>query len=293
MAFRKRKTYGKRKMYKRKSYKKKPRLTKRTRGAVTRVVKKVLDSRTETKNVIMEIVRNAPVLADNIVCLTDNAFYTKIGIFGQELPNITNFNGAARIGNEIYARGMQVSIHIEAQQYRPETTWWLYLIRNRVEGSDAITAKSDIFEGRSPLIPMDYIDPQKVDILFRKKWILRMPNQGTILPAGTGAGLGQPPGTFDVNGELPGTVEDYDWRVVTNPQKIEKFYVPLKRKIKYVRDQRAPQNYFPIADHQYQWVCCAYDNYASTITGGATPGGVALYPIGHVSMTTKLMFTDM
>jgi len=249
-------------------------------------------SRVESKRCILEVAKNVPMLQNTIVNLTDNAFFTDNQVFGVQMPGLGVDQLGSRVGSEIYAKGMQVSVCIESQQYRPQATYWLYLIKNVQDPSQDINAKGLMFEGRSTLIPMDYIDTSKVKILFAKKFVLKAPNMGTALPASTGAGLGQPPGTFEVNGEYPGELVDYDWRVMTNPQRIEKFYIPLKRKIKYRNEQDALIRVQPIGTDRYQWVAVAYDNYASNIEGGATPASVGLYPVGHISLTTNLIFTD-
>nr|QUS52624.1 capsid protein [Mute swan feces associated circular virus 17] len=283
MVFKKRKTYGRRP---RKTYRKKALFRKPVRRNIARVVKNVLASRVEVKRNMVEVCKNFPMVQNAVANLFSNALSCDIGVHGTGLGGIGGKNDDVRVGNEIYAKGMQVSIMIEAQQYRPLTTFWLYLVKNIVTPDAVLDTKDEVFEGRSTLIPMDYIDTRKVKIIHAKKFTLRMPNGGVSTQMNNGAGLQDPPGTaFDVSAAET-------WTVKTNPQHIEKFYIPLKRKIVYRDSSDVGARLVPIGPQRYQWIAVAYDNYAANIEGGATPAGVAAYPIGHISLTTNLIFTD-
>jgi len=184
-------------------------------------------------------------------------------------------NIGARIGDSIYCQGINVALHIEGQQYRPKTHWKLFLVRNRLVDTD-ITAKSQMYEGANNNIMLDWLDTAKCEIIWSKNFTVTMPNLGTSTTANTGVD-GLPPGTFD----LIKVGEDYS--LVTNPSWRGKFYVPINKTIRYQENSTIP------AFQRYQWVVQAYDNYTMPSSGAYWDA----YPIGHVSMCTKMKFKDV
>lgn len=245
----------------------------RRRTGFAKKVMRVVNARAETKVEFNEIAHNVTLLHNELKNLEDNAFYTSLGAAGEQIGSSGN---GTRIGQKCYIKGIKCSLMIEAQQYRPHTTYWLYLVRNKLTPNGVLDVKSEMFEGVSTTIPMDYIDTSKVDIMFCKKFTLRMPNAGTSNTMETTTGNpGHPDGTAD------GTT----FVRMTNPQLIKKFYVPIKRNC-YYRDDGDGQAVYPQSNMRYQWVMVAYDNF-TTVTSGST------YPVGHVSLSTKLLFTDI
>jgi hypothetical protein len=124
---------------------------------------------------------------------------------------------------------------------------------------------------------MDYIDTDKVEVKFMKKIVLKMPNAGTSSSmaasgfAPTWENAGVPEGKF----------------TVTNPQKIEKFYVPFNKYIEYLDyDPDAADAVKPQANNMWQWVAWSYDNHASPDTGPDSE-------TGRLELTTVMKFTDV
>lgn len=239
----------------------------RFKSAVMRVVNKSA----ETKEVITQWKSNATLKHNVLYNLTDNAFKCDQGVFGQSVTS-----SAMRIGSKIFCKGLKVSIMIENQQYRPQVSYWLYLVRLKGGAmDDSISTKSEMFEGVSTTIPMDYIDTSKCDILYSKKFVVKMPNSGSSLALG---------GTVDGEANLESGGADYS--LVTNPQTIQKLYVPINKTIVFREADEGTTNRQIPASYRYQWVMVSYNNF-STTTDGAT------YPVGHVSFTTIMKFTDV
>nr|UOF78310.1 capsid protein [Cressdnaviricota sp.] len=242
-----------------------------------RAVKAVVHNLAETKEYMLPVCTNNPLNHNVVTNLSNNAFSTIIGTSGEA----TSGQGV-RIGNKIFAKKIRVSLMIESQQYRPLASYWLYLVRLKGAAADTTcSAKTQMFEDVSSTIPMDWLDTSKCDIMFCKKFVLRMPNMGTLDTMGGGGTGGDPPGS-----EAGGThVTGQQNLRITNPQIITKFNVPLNCNIMY-KDSNlgTPDNMQPHS-FRYQWVMIAYDNFTSA--GGAT------WPVGHVTMTTKLTFVDI
>lgn len=249
----------------------------RTRTSFKRAVMSVVHKNAETKTVMRGLQNNHPILHNVIACLDDNAFMCDIGTYAEQVNNST---GGARIGHRIYVKGIKVSLNIESQQYRPHVDYWLYLVRNKTNQDVVLDDKQKMYEGISTTIPCDYIDTNKVDVLFCKKFKPRMTNVGTTLTASANGGFN----TAQVEGVYPDAFEG-TYTQVTNPQIIKKFYVPLNRTIIYRDSEDSAQRVRP-ASYRYQWVIMGYDNFVSG-TGDET------YPLGHITMTTKMNFTDV
>lgn len=242
-------------------------------------VMRIVNQRAECKEVLMEVAHNQVVKHNAILNLSTNALQTRLGAQGED------FNGGgagtgSRVGKKIYAKGLSCSIHIENQQYRPDCHYWLYLIRNKFDGNEQINAAAEMFEERTTTLPLDYLDRDKVDVLYCKKFHVKQPNAGTMNKldgtdgACTGAGT-----AINIAGS--------NWTVFGQGVLMKKFYIPLKRMITYTdTDGGLVANTIPIATQRYQWVMIGYNNF-STTTGDGT------YPVGHVSLTTKLRFTDV
>lgn len=218
--------------------------------------------------------------------ISQNALRTKLGTIGE--ASCYDGSGAigngSRLGKSIYLKGIKVALNIQQSQKRALVKYNIYLLKNKVSNEDTISSKDDMFEGYSNTIPMDYIDTDKVDIVFSKQIIVRMPNNATakdmVAPSGL-ANQNENPVTPGYNGQ--------DKSVYTNPQHFSKFYVPMNKKVTY-RDfvDSSTLSEVPIGPQRLQWVITAYDNHDTDRTG--TPGTEVL---GHLKMTTILQFTDV
>lgn len=265
------------KSYKRKlTYKPRKTIKKKSNAKFARAVMSVVNRRAEVKTSRVNVCNNFTIEHNKVCNLSDNAFITNLGTTGEGSGTV-----GSRVGKIIYAKGIKVSMNLESQQYRPRVTYWLYLIRNKLLPDDTLNTKDQLFEGVSTTIPCDYVNTDLVEILYCKKFTLKMPNMGTTLTAGAA-------GTFDTaqtEGVLPDLYEGI-YSQVTNPQYIGKFYVPLNRKILY-RDYVGPyaDATLPLPKSRYQWVIIPYDNFASPTS--------ATWPAGHITMTTQLIFTDV
>lgn len=278
MAFlkRKRNTFRRKTANKKKSYKKRKFGARRTANfakAVMAVVKK----KSETKEVFRSLLVNGQCRHNNVQVITDNAFYTELGTRGEDLVN--NSTSGTRVGKTIFLKGIKVSIMLENLQKRPQCTYWLYLIKNKQYPDVPITEPSMMFEGKSTTLPMDYIDQDRVHILFCKKFVVKMPNIGTSKDM-------EASGMAHV-GETDGTDIGVSKAVVTNPQIIQKFYVPINRTIEFRDDHAGSTRTFPIAPHRYQWVLVTYNNFS-------TPSDTnnADSHVGSIHMTQTLYHTD-
>lgn len=246
----------------------------RPKTKMARTIRSVVNRMSETKETLLEVAKNALLAHNTVTNLSANALYTQVGMAGQDVNAIDT--AGARIGQRIYAKGLKCALMIENQQYRPQVTYWLYLLRAK-EGNPAtaINAADDIFEGRSTTIPMDYVDTQKVSILYCKKITVKMPNSGTTLA-----------GDATVTGAFYEESGGAMYSMVTNPQKIVKFYVPINRTIQYPDADSSADRTKPLNANLYQWVIVPYCNYAATT-------GSTVYPAGHVSLTTKFVYKDI
>lgn len=248
----------------------------RRKSAFARSVMRAVNKNAETKCIMRELGDTQNQLNHNKVKLIDgNAFYTKLGNLGEGMS--TGPQTGSRIGKKIYAKGIKLAINLETIQKRPHVTYWIALIRNKKYPSSLISSKSQIFEELSTTIPMDYIDTDKVHVKWMKKITTRMPNAGTssamLVPgfAPTWQNTGDPQMKF----------------TVTNPQKIQKYYIPLNQTITYNDFNDGESDSFaPISGQRYQWVVWAYDTYG-------TPDSGADSEVGRIQMTSVLKFTDV
>lgn len=247
------------------------------RTKFAKAVVRVMNKYAEQKVIFRTLADNLILRHNNIVNIDDNAFYSQFGTRGEDFNNDTG--SGARIGKKIFLKGIKVSMNLEALQKRPQTTFWLYLVKNKLDPDEPITVQSEMYEGRSTTLPIDYIDTDKVDIMYCKKFVLRMPNQATSssMAASGFAPLAENAGAPEYKG------------VVTNPQRIAKFYVKINKTITYRdHDAGAAQYVLPVAYQRYQWLVVSYDNYSSpSDTANADSH------IGNLHMTTKLCFTDV
>eukprot|EP00961_Rhodomonas_salina_P268358 3626469-Rhodomonas_salina.1 len=195
-----------------------------TRGKFARKVMNIVNRRAEVKSVMKNCTGGSGAQTqlnhNNVTLLQFNALEQSIGIRGEVVPSST---GGNRIGKKIFLKGMKCAINLESIQKRPQVTYWLALMRNKKDPYSNIDTKGDIFEGINSTIPMDYIDTDKVEVKFMKKFVLRMPNAGT---SSSMAAPGFAP-TWDNNGDPQMKF------TVTNPQRIEKFWVPLLARVHY------------------------------------------------------------
>lgn len=244
------------------------------RTKFAKAVVKVMNKYAETKVVFRQLADNLVLRHNNIINIDNNAFYTTVGTAGEG-----GVGTGTRVGKRIFVKGIKVSMNLEALQKRPQTTFWLYLIKNKLDPDEDITVQSEMYEGRSTTLPIDYIDTDKVDIMFCKKFVLRMPNQATSssMAASGFAPLAENAGAPEYKG------------VVTNPQKISKFYVKINKNITFRDFDLGVAEYVkPVAYQRYQWLMVSYDNYSSpSDTGNADSH------IGNLHMTTKLIFSDV
>lgn len=243
-------------------------------GFVKRV-QRAVNRFAEQKEHIREIADNLKIEHNVLQNINDNALYTVLGTIGEGM-NTSSFG--SRQGKKIYAKGLACSLILESQQYRPNVDYWLYLVRQKRTPDAVINIKTDMFEGISDQIPTDYIDSDKVQVIFCKKFKPRMPNPGIDDPMQSGTVLGSSDG--NAHNATGG-------RSIPNPRLLTKFYVPLNRTIHY-RDYHDDANAarIPLPGSRYQWCMVAYNNN-STIDSGGT------WPCGHLWLTTKLKFTDV
>lgn len=248
------------------------------RARFKNAVMNVVNRNAETKEVMLALQTNLMITHNSVHNIYPNAFYSKVGTAGEQL---TSSASGSRVGKKSFIKGISVALHIENQQYRPHCKYQLMLVRNKVNKDATISAKSDMYEGLNSTIFLDWLDSDKVDVLFMKNFTVRAPNVGTTESAG-------PAGVFDhgeVEGILPDLYEGIN-TVSTNPRWMGKFYVPINKNVMYkdfiagTSDSEVPISY------RYQWVIHGYDN-RTTATGSTT------WPIGHVNMTTKMKFTDV
>lgn len=245
------------------------------RSRFTVAVQRAINRVAEVKECLVQVTSNQTLLHNVVTNIWNNPFQTQRGTDGEG-----NSTQGVRIGNKIYIKRLRMSIMIESQQYRPLCNYWLYLVRLKGANMDTtINSASQMFEQTTTSIPLDFLDSSKCDILYVKKFTLRMPNPGTLATVGSGFDGTQPPGA-----QVGGTTAGQTNERITNPQVIKKFNVPINTTVVY-RDTHDSNNNIP-ATYRYQWVMIAYDNFTSST-------GTSTYPVGHVTMTQKMTFTDI
>lgn len=272
-----RKSYASAKRYKRGVRGKTKSYVPRLRGTFAKSVMRVVNKCAETKTQMTNQCTNLTLWHNTVTNITDNVFFTSLGNRGSTQV----FNIGSRNGKAIFVKGLKISMNLESQQYRPQVNYWLYLIRNREEPNTKIDTKAKVFEGVQTTIPCDYVDTEKVHILWCKKMVLRMPNTGVNQP------MQQSADGVAASGFANKVYLGEDYEVFTNPQMTKKFYIPVNKKITYMDEADASD--IPTGNCRYQLIAVAYDNY-TTFTGAPGSGG---YPCGHITLTTKLLFTDV
>lgn len=247
----------------------------RPRNKFARRVMSAINRHAEVKTQPANLADYTEIKHNLVQNITDNAFRTKLGSAGEAA---VNFSNGSRVGKAIYLKGIKVALNIQQSQKRSLVKYNIYLLRNKIVPDSTINDKSEMYENYSNTIPMDYIDTDKVDIMFSKQITVRMPNQATakdmVAPSGL-ANLAEADGISKA--------------VITNPQHFSKFYVPVNKKIIF-RDfnDGSSMSEAPIGPQRYQWVITAYDNH--DCDRGGTPGTEVL---AHLKMTTILKFTDV
>lgn len=256
----------------------------RSRGKLARVVRRTVLRMSETKECQREIAQNAQITHNFPLNLNTNALFCSRGTAGEEMGDGAGDNNGTRIGQKIFVQGIKVAIQLEAQQYRPKTTFWLYLVRNKRNKDATLDTKAEMWEGRSTTVPLDYIDTSKVEVAFCKKFVLTMPNMGSTVAMSTTSAQGL--GVKDSASGTAFTVSGGEvYTTVTNPQVLKKFYIPINKTIVY--GDTNDGGYADIPNSlRYQWVIVGYDNY-TTVTNDL------IAPLGHVSMTTVMKFKDV
>lgn len=276
-----RKSYASAKRFKRGYRGKSKNYGRRVKGKFAKAVMRAVNRNAEVKSQMVLWRDNMTLWHNNVENICNNAFQLPLGLRGD---GIATTNGC-RVGKRIFVKGIKVSMNLESQQYRPQVNFWLYLVRDRVNVNASITTKAQMFEGVTTTIPCDYIDKEKCDIMFCKKFVLKMPNSGTNQPMKQDATGVAENGFAYKTAEGPLGVND--WEVFTNPQLCKKFYVPINRNL-YFRDEDDVAD-TPIGSQRYQWVIIPYDNFTSSSVIPATAG----YPAGHITFSTKVLFTDV
>lgn len=238
----------------------------------TRRVMRVVNNMAERKIQYIEHADNFTLKHNEVQNLSTNVLYTQRGAYSEcKGTSIANGSGN-RVGKKIFVKGIAVRGIIESQQYRPNVDYWLYLVRN-INDENSININSEMFEQSTGELPTDYIDKEKVQVLWVKKMRPRMPNPGVDNAMQTTANPGEPSDGNAHPADIVGSVP--------NPKTIFKDYIKINRTITY-KDNSTD----PIAPQKYQFVVVSYNNN-STINNGGT------WPCGHIWLNTKMYFTDV
>ena len=251
-----------------------------SRAKFARRVMSVVNRKAETKKIFKNCTGGSgsqtQLNHNNVTLIQFNALQSVIGVRGEAMD--TGSGGmATRVGKKIFLKGLSCAINLESIQKRPSVTYWLALMRNKKDPYSNLDTKGDIFEGLNSTIPMDYIDTDKVEVKFMKKMTLRMPNAGT---SSSMAASGFAP-TWDNDGDPVGKF------VVTNPQKIMKFWVPFNKTIEYNDyDPDANAGQRPHPKDMWQWVAWSYDTHGTPDTGADSE-------TGRLELSTVMKFTDV
>lgn len=264
---------------------------KNKRSVFARSVMRVVNNQAEQKELFVNVVSNQEIWHNHVQNLYDNVFKMAQGVNDDQIMTSQSSTALSRIGGKIYVKGIKVAMNLESQQYRPSVKYTLFLIRKKVLPQTAITTKDDMYEGTSTTIPCDYIDKQKCHILFAKSFYPKMPNMGTSLAMKQSAdGSSENGFAYTTQTAITGT-ENY--QIVTNPQIQKKFYVPINKHIQYQDGHEGGGSaQIPIDPLRYQWVIVAYDNF-TTHTGPPTLAGATGWPVGHITLSQKLIYTDV
>lgn len=268
------KTTKRRRSYPTRTYKTKSYGKRTARGRFARNVMSVVNKRAETKVCYHEVCSNKTVYHNTGDNLYNDVLAIPRGSNGEAETGATQ---GTRIGKKVYIKGVKVSMLLESQQYRPQVSYWIYLVKSK--RNTATIGYTDMYEGISSTTPCDYIDKDKVTVLYCKKVTLRMPNTGTSVAMNQSVD-----GTL-INGTAYRVSGGEDYELFTNPKKCMKFYVPINKTIEFIQEGELEDTTQPWC--RYQWFITAYDNF-TTKTG--TPQN---FPTGHITMTQKILFTDV
>lgn len=255
---------------KRRTYRTKNRLNKRIKSVVYRMA--------ESKEAYRMICTEQQLTQNQVLEIDSNPLETYLGTQGDRMPVDQNStNNGNRIGNSIYVKGLKCRILLEADHKFPSTTFKLFLVRNK-EQPDGGIDKATMFERLQTTaqfpVHLDYIDTNKVDIMFCKTFRPKMPNAGTTKSLESGA-------DYAHMNELDTNIGK---AIVTDPRVLTKFYVPFNRTINYRdRDGTNGNCNLPVWNHRYRWVMVSASGY------GLTDGTM----IGRVTMTQKMLFKDV
>lgn len=242
----------------------------RKRSSFKKAVMRVVNRKAETKEYFQARASNSPVTHNNVHNICSNLFDIPLGVYGSSV----NSNYGTRVGKQIYVKGISIAYAIESQQYRMDCKYTIAVMAGKnTLTTGVIDTYGEVFEGVSTRIPMDYIDMDKVKITYMKNMSIRMPASGTYT-------------MLDAHGMAPEGTEASN-EVYTNPKRLGKLWVPINKVIRYT-DQiaNASTDAIPSGFDRLQLVLWAYDNFSST-TNDTT------YPVGHISLSTKVYFTDV
>lgn len=251
-----------------------------SRAKFARSVMSVVNRKAETKKIFKNCTgasgSQTQLYHNNVTQIQFNALQSVIGARGDSM-NDGSSGMASRIGKKIFLKGLSCAINLESIQKRPQVTYWLALMRNKKDPYANISAKGHIFEDLNSTIPMDYIDTDKVEVKFMKKFTLKMPNSGTS--------SSMPASGFAPTWENAGVPEMKF--TVTNPQKIAKFWVPFNKTIEYNDySPDASEGQRPHPKDMWQWVAWSYDTHGTPSTGADSE-------TGRLELTTVMKFTDV
>lgn len=230
----------------------------RARKSFSKAVRRVLRKTTETKDTILNIAENNRTVVHNGVnVLTTNLFATSQGTTAHH-----------RIGDRVYAKGLAIKMYIENQQYRDNVQYMVLIIRNKNSPASDIIPGENIWEGASTSKNLDWIDTNKYDVLFAKRyWVKHDSTPGTL----------QVMGATGLDGQSHLAAADTE--IIGQGKRQIKFYVPIRKNLKYNDGGTRP------ASMSYALCIVPYISYTAT-TGGT------VYPAGHVSWVGKFYFKD-
>jgi len=251
----------------------------------------VVNRKAETKCVFREEAKDVPMYHNFVTLLTNNPLYSYLGVRGEDIST----TAGNRIGSQIFAKGLKIAIMFENLPKRPNVTYTVALMRNLKDGQvilgnidTTLQTKNQIFEGRSTIIPMDYIDTSKVQVKWYKTFrVVQRGIGSTITADGEGKVQMEEDGPDDDTGTAEYAGESK--AVITPARTIRKFYIPFNKTITYPDlDDGDAESKKPLRPNQWQFVCWAYDN-------SYTPASVkaADNEVGKVYMTSKFYFTDV
>lgn len=251
----------------------KTRMNRMSRSLFAKRVMRIVNNRAETKERYNEWADNQTLKHNVITNLNANIFRIGLGFGGDEMNTTSGGSAASRIGQRVYIKGVSFRMILESQQYRSNCTYWLYALVNK-ESTATIASSAEMFENLTDQLPTDYIDTDKVRVLWCKKFTPKMPNPGADNAMNT-SGVGASDGNAH-------PVDGPD--NVPNPKIIKKWYWPVNKYVDY-QDGTGAGGDVSRKD-RVQLVVVAYNNN-STIDNGST------WPCGHIWLSGKIYFTDV